>query len=288
MSRVQNICICIYLPILTQEKDLAQGNFSWNLKGLNLESSFSSTGCHTKIKEPFLSCDLPKARGIKVWRIPFLRVYVCFYRPISVMVTSTFPLTSTCYDPIYVLIRFVRKNFCLLEKHLIAHNREQKIFKKQKNVNIMERFPRFPNLLAWNKPWRIEIPIQSIDQLINALYHSHNDINHNGNTIHIQIQVDSFVSDTNGLFNSWLLSTLTWGDTILKVYANHTMLTHPNARRILSCLRSLLVEIRKTQRHLPTVEIRLVFTKSSNSQDHHFQAWRHPHSSPISSLGGLL
>ena len=88
-------------------------------------------------------------------------------------------------------------------------------------------------------------------------------------------------------------------DTIL------TMLTIPNARRILWCLRSLSVEIRKTQLHLSTAEIHLFasmaetqlsasmvlsqlstdsFSKSSNSQDHLFRLWCHPHSSPISCL----
>ena len=30
------------------------------------------------------------------------------------------------------------------------------------------------------------------------------------------------------------------------------------------------------------------FSKSSNSQDHHFRAWRHSHSSPISYLGFIM
>ena len=74
-------------------------------------------------------------------------------------------------------------------------------------------------------------------------------------------------------------------DTILKslcwsYYAD----PRPNTRHILWCLRSLSVEIQKTQLHLSTVKIQLVFLKSSNSQDHLFQAWHHPHSSLISCL----
>ena len=43
--------------------------------------------------------------------------------------------------------------------------------------------------------------------------------------IHIQIQADSFVSDTNGFINFWLRSIVTREETqFLKAYANHTML----------------------------------------------------------------
>ena len=41
---------------------------------------------------------------------------------------------------------------------------------------------------------------------------SHNDINHNSITIHIQIQADSFVSDTNGFINFRLRSLVTRGE----------------------------------------------------------------------------
>ena len=68
----------------------------------------------------------------------------------------------------------------------------------------------------------------------------------------MQTEADSVVSDMNGLlisdFGSWRHEER---DTIL------TMLTPPNARCILSCLRSLSVEIRKTQLHLSTVKIQL-------------------------------
>ena len=72
-------------------------------------------------------------------------------------------------------------------------------------------------------------------------------------------------------------------DTIL------TMLTIPNASHILWCVRSLSVEIRKkNQLHLQRPNLNFStdsFSKSSNSQDHLFRAWRHPHSSPIYCLG---
>ena len=82
---------------------------------------------------------------------------------------------------------------------------------------------------------------------------------------------------------------------------------YADARRILWCLRSLSVEIRKTQLHASTEEnstlcfngrelnclplwsnlnLQLtLFQNLPNSQDHLLGAWRHPHSSPISSLG---
>ena len=41
------------------------------------------------------------------------------------------------------------------------------------------------------------------------MLYSHKDINHNSNTIHIQMQADSFVSDTNGFINFWLRSMAT-------------------------------------------------------------------------------
>ena len=103
-------------------------------------------------------------------------------------------------------------------------------------------------------------------------------------------RADSVVSSTNGLLISWLRSMTTRRKRHNSYYAN----PHPNMRRIQWCLRSLSVEIWKTQLHLSTVKIQLSlstaksnrpFSKSSNSQDHLFWAWRHPHSSPISCLG---
>ena len=91
--------------------------------------------------------------------------------------------------------------------------------------------------------------------------HNHNDINP---TVHIQMQIHNtysntnagtgglFCSDTNGFIN-FLNSAVRHEerDTILKslswsYYANNI----PNGRCILWCLRSLSVEIRKTQLHL--------------------------------------
>ena len=105
--------------------------------------------------------------------------------------------------------------------------------------------------------------------------------------------------------------------TVLRHEKRNKILNHPiwpyfNAQCILWCLRSLSIEIRKTQLHLPRSKIQLstaeypilasmvqsqlsilppwsnpnwLFSKSSNSQDHLFRVWCHPHSSPIFSLG---
>ena len=73
---------------------------------------------------------------------------------------------------------------------------------------------------------------------------------------------------------------------------------HPNARRILWCLRSQFISAGRDPKNLTAClngrklncpfDGRIsttVFSKSSNSQDHLFWAWRHPHSSPISRPG---
>ena len=85
------------------------------------------------------------------------------------------------------------------------------------------------------------------------------EINHNRNTIHIQIQADSVVSDTNGFINFWLqfMATRRERQNSLKSLLTILWWLHPNARCILWSLRSLLVEIRKTQLHLSTVKIQL-------------------------------
>ena len=87
--------------------------------------------------------------------------------------------------------------------------------------------------------------------------------------------------------NSWLRSMVTWGETqFYKVYANHTMLTPPQrAAHLVMSKISVGSNPKKTQLHLSTVKIQLLFSKSSNSQNHLFQAWRNPHSSLTSCLG---
>ena len=105
------------------------------------------------------------------------------------------------------------------------------------------------------------------------------------------IQADSVVSDTNGLFTSWLRSMATRGERHNSYYADPT----PNVRHISWCLRSLSVEICKTWPHPSTAEDPTLclhgsittdsFSKYSNSQDHLFWAWRHQNVSPISCLG---
>ena len=55
--------------------------------------------------------------------------------------------------------------------------------------------------------WHVHVlGVHKTSSLIMLYCHNHkdNDINHNSNTIHTQIQADSVVSDTNTLFNSWL------------------------------------------------------------------------------------
>ena len=73
----------------------------------------------------------------------------------------------------------------------------------------------------------------------------------------------------------------------LKVLAN-PILSDPNAQRILWCLRSLSVEIRKTQLYLRRSKFNsqlTLFQNLPNSQEHLFRAWFHLHASPISCLG---
>ena len=114
-----------------------------------------------------------------------------------------------------------------------------------------------------------------------------------------------------------LLSSVLWHeerDTILKslswsYYANPT----PNFWHITWCFRSqfiftgwepknfttattienstLCLELQKLEIYASMVQFQLStdsFSKSSNCQDHLFQAWRHPHSSPISCLGFII
>ena len=61
--------------------------------------------------------------------------------------------------------------------------------------------------------------------------------------INIQIQVHSFVSDTNGFINSWLQSMATRGERHNSYKPMLTILCwlHPNTRRILWCLRSQFI-----------------------------------------------
>ena len=129
-----------------------------------------------------------------------------------------------------------------------------------------------------------------------VVYHSHNDINHNSHTIHIEIQMqaDSVVSDTNGFINFWLQFMATQGERHNSYYAD----PDPHAQRILWCLRSQFISAGQDLKNLTTTATienstlylngpisTACFSKSSNSQDHPFRAWHHLHSSPISCLG---
>ena len=118
------------------------------------------------------------------------------------------------------------------------------------------------------------------------------------------MQADSVVSGTNGLLTSdfWLQFFDMRRETqFLKVFSNQLCWLHPHMQRILWCLRSLLVEIKKkkqlhlrsmaqTQLSTSIVQSQLStdkFSKSSNSQDHLFWAWHQPHSNPFSCLGSV-
>ena len=77
-------CVCIYIY---REREIYISPFApagcdtksitmWGLIGLNLEFSFSSISCHTKVKEPSLPYDLLIAGGKRVGFTSFSRVFV--------------------------------------------------------------------------------------------------------------------------------------------------------------------------------------------------------------------
>ena len=106
-------------------------------------------------------------------------------------------------------------------------------------------------------------------------------------------QVDSVVSDTNGFINIWLRSL---GDTrketqFLKVFAYHTMLT-PHQRAVHLGMFKISIHLcwsrSEKLNHNSCLNGPIstdVSLKSSNSLEHFFWAWRHPHSSSVSCLG---
>ena len=119
----------------------------------------------------------------------------------------------------------------------------------------------------------------------------------------IQIQVGFHCSSTNALINFWVRFFDMRRETILKSLSYHIMLMTPptfgtsrgpisisqhHGRNSTStvCLNSrepnCLFTWSKVNSQLP------FFSKSSNSQDHHFQAWRPSHSSLISYLGFIM
>ena len=119
----------------------------------------------------------------------------------------------------------------------------------------------------------------------------YNDINPNSNT--------NTYTNTGRLFRFgyeqvyWFLASV-HGDTrretqFLKAYANHTMLT-PTQRAAHHLMFEISIHLcpSRSEKLNHTFNSRIsttVFSKSSNSEDHLFWAWRHPHSSPISCLG---
>ena len=111
------------------------------------------------------------------------------------------------------------------------------------------------------------------------------EIDHNCNTIHIQIQADSVVSGMNGLLTSGFGSSK-WGERHNSYYADPSP-TH---------LVMFKISVGRDPKN-PTTPFnnqsnsRLngpistdSFSKSSYSQGQLFWAWRHPHSSSISCL----
>ena len=122
------------------------------------------------------------------------------------------------------------------------------------------------------------------------------------NTKHRQIQADSVVSSMNTSINPWPRTMATRGERHNSYYAEPT----PNARSILRCPRYPFISAGRDPENstaAATVENSTLclngrnstlcfhgpistdsFSKSSNSQDHLFRAWHHPHSSPISCL----
>ena len=65
------------------------------LTGLNLEFSFSKTGCDTKVKDLSLTCHLPIDSGRIIWFIP-LTLFIYRFIPFP------FPATVTIYIYIYI------------------------------------------------------------------------------------------------------------------------------------------------------------------------------------------
>ena len=88
------------------------------------------------------------------------------------------------------------------------------------------------------------------------------------------------------LFDSMAISPTEWQRTQFSMPQwQRTQFSMPQWQRT----QSSMPQWQRTQLSFAMVQCQLStdsFTKSSNSQDHLFRAWRHPHSSLISCLGG--
>ena len=130
-------------------------------------------------------------------------------------------------------------------------------------------------------------------------------------TVHIQIHIHIQYKYTGGLccsgmnafINSWLRFMVTRGERHNSYYADphsqhaaYLMVFKISVSRdlqnlttCLKCRRPKKPNCHHNSRKLnclpPWSNLNWLFSKSSNSQDHLFQAWCHPHSSPISCLG---
>ena len=148
--------------------------------------------------------------------------------------------------------------------------------------------------------------------------HSHNDINHKRNTInkfrYSQIHNSNTCTNVCGLCCSCMNGLLTSdfgsstrGERHNSYYADHTIWPHKRAAYPVMFKISVGRNPKKKTTTSSMVKIQLStsdsmagtqlsacmvqcqsstdsFTKYSNSQDHLFRTWRHPHSSPISCL----
>ena len=120
--------------------------------------------------------------------------------------------------------------------------------------------------------------------------HNHNDINHNCNTIHTHIQLKTgglCCSCTNAFIN--ILTSVFRHEVRDTILIMLIILSDPHQPA--AHLTMFKISVGRDPKKPTTssmVKIQLStdsFSNSSNSQDHLFQAWRYPHSSPISCLG---
>ena len=117
----------------------------------------------------------------------------------------------------------------------------------------------------------------------------------------MQEQSDSVVQVRMYLLTSEFSSSTRGERQSLKVFHNHTMLTTPK-RSVHLVVQSQFLNIMvgpqlfnimvgpqlELSAYMAQSQLPTLFSKSSNSQDHCFQAWRHSHSSPISYLGFIM
>ena len=124
--------------------------FEWSLTGLNSEYSFSSTGCHAKIKEPSLLYYLPLARGRTVGFIPFMRVLV-----LCEILTASSRIWT-----------WVSISICYAHKHYTTSS--SKISHDVGNFNVCMDMETYRNLCLFRQKPHMQMFI-SVVQLTNGL-----------------------------------------------------------------------------------------------------------------------